>query len=98
MHYRQTFDTTDKSWTIDVAHTYDKHNTNSQSVSQTYDLLGVEIPADYFNKKTYNNSITNNLLLQSDYVRPLKWAGYKIETGVKERQPFLTATPMFTTI
>ena len=84
INYRQTFDTTDRAWTIDIAHTYDKRNNNRQSYSHSYDTLGVEIPSAFFSKKTLSNGITNNILLQSDFNTPLKWMESKIEAGVKE--------------
>jgi outer membrane receptor protein involved in Fe transport len=96
INYRQTFDTTDKAWSIDIAHTYDKRNYNGQSYSRTFDTLGVAIPSAFFNKKTLNNGITNNVLLQSDFNSPLKWEGSKIEAGVKEEiNIFNSATNVF---
>ncbi|MDB5281389.1 MAG: TonB-dependent receptor [Bacteroidota bacterium] len=84
INYRQTFDTTDRAWTIDIAHTYDKRNNNGQSYSHTYDTLGVEVPSTFFSKNTISQGVTHNILLQSDFNTPLKWMDSKIETGVKE--------------
>ncbi len=92
INYRQTFDTTDRALTIDVAHTYDEHGNHNESYSHTFDSLGLEVPASFFSKNTKNNGITHNILLQSDFNTPLKWEGSKIETGVKEEVNIFTST------
>ncbi len=85
LNYRQTFDTTDRAWTIDMAHTYNTRNNTGQSYSHAFDGPGNEIAAAYFNKQTLNHSLTHNLLLQSDFNTPLKKIpDAQIEAGVKE--------------
>ncbi len=84
INYRQTFDTTDRAWTIDVAHTYDKNANNGTNYSHVYDTTGAEMPAAYFSKQTFNQGLTHSLLLQSDFTTPFKkLADAKLEVGVK---------------
>ncbi|MBP6731493.1 MAG: TonB-dependent receptor [Chitinophagales bacterium] len=92
INYRQTFDTTDRAWTIDIAHTYDKHDNNGYNYSHAYDTSGTEMGAAYFSKQTFNEGLTHGLLLQSDFNTPFKKVpDAKLEVGVKEELNIFTS-------
>jgi outer membrane receptor protein involved in Fe transport len=91
INYRQTFDTTDRAWTIDIAHTYDKHQNDGQNFSHSFDTAGTEMPAAFFSKQTFNQGYTHSLLVQSDFNTPFKRIpDAKLEVGVKEELNIFT--------
>ena len=84
LNYRKTYDSADRQWTIDIAHTVEKPNTGSTSLSRSYDSLKNELsPLDFYSR-TRNYGTNHNILLQTDYTTPLKLKDSKLETGFKE--------------
>jgi outer membrane receptor protein involved in Fe transport len=84
LNYRKTYDSTDRTWTIDLAHTWQRSNGNSQTLSKAYDDAMNEIDSLDFYNRTHSYGVNQNILIKTDYNTPLKMEGSKIETGFKE--------------
>lgn len=84
LSYRQTFDSADHVWTIDLIHSVNKDDRNALNSSIASDSFGREIDSLDFYKRTNNGGINQNFIIKTDYSVPLKRVGSKIETGFKE--------------
>ena len=84
LSYRQTWDSADHTWTIDLIHSINKDARSGLNVSRAYDTLSDEIDTSDFYKRTDNGGFNQNFILKTDYSVPLKRVGSKIETGFKE--------------
>jgi len=82
--YRQTFDSADHQWTIDLIHSINKDDRIGINTSIASDTFGREIDSLNFYRRTNNGGFNQNFTLKTDYSVPLKRAGSKIETGFKE--------------
>jgi outer membrane receptor protein involved in Fe transport len=84
LSYRQTWDSADHTWTIDLIHSINKDDRSGLNISRAYDSLSNEIDSLDFYKRTNNGGFNQNFILKTDYSVPLKRPGSKIETGFKE--------------
>ena len=84
LSYRQTWDSADHTWTIDLIQSINKDNKNSFAISDAYDMYGNGIDSLDFYKHSNNGGFNQNYILKTDYSVPLKLVGSKIETGFKE--------------
>lgn len=84
LNYRRTFDSTDRAWTIDLAHTIQNQDSRNESISRSFDSLKNELtPFDFYNRSR-NHGTNHNLLFQTDFTTPFKLKDSKIEAGLKE--------------
>ena len=84
LNFRKTWDSTEREWTIDVAHTYLGSNNISENITSTFDTLGVEVSSAAFHKRTNNKGVNHNFLFQTDFSNPFKREDSKLEVGIKE--------------
>jgi outer membrane receptor protein involved in Fe transport len=84
LNYRRTYDSSDRAWTIDLAHTIQDQDSREHAPSLAYDNMKNELTQFDFYNATRNYGTNHNLLIQTDYNSPLKLKGTKIETGLKE--------------
>ena len=84
MNYRQTWDSADHLWTIDLIYSANKDQKTSTNTSLASDPMGYQIDSLDFYKRSDNGGINHNFIFKTDYSVPLKLAGSKIETGFKE--------------
>jgi outer membrane receptor protein involved in Fe transport len=84
LNFRKTYDSSDRAWSIDIAHTIQKQDGRSLNMSTAFDAADSAISALEFYKRTRNYGDNQNILFQTDYNTPLKAADSKLETGVKE--------------
>lgn len=84
LNYRHTWDSSDRAWTIDITHSYQQNDGNSQSLSKAYDSAKNEqYNLDFFNH-THSYGENQNVLIKTDYNTPLKLKDTRIEAGFKE--------------
>ena len=83
INYLKKYDTTDRELMVDFSHTYVRIGDNSTLQSLAYDSMGNELPAQNLYRNMYSANAINNFIFQMNYAEPLKWAGHKIETGLK---------------
>jgi outer membrane receptor protein involved in Fe transport len=84
LSYRQTWDSAEHTWTIDLIHSINKDDRTSQNISRAFDTAANEIDSLDFYKRSNNGGLNQNFILKTDYSVPLKHIGSKIETGIKE--------------
>jgi hypothetical protein len=84
LNYRRTFDSSDRAWTIDLAHTMQNQDSRNQTLSRSYDNLSNELMSLDFYNRSRNHGTNHNILLQTDYTTPFTIKDSKIETGLKE--------------
>ena len=82
-NYLKKYDTTERELMVDFSHTYVRVGDNTTLSSLAYDALGNEVPAQNLDRNMLANNSINNFIFQLNYAEPLKWAGHKLETGVK---------------
>ena len=83
INYLKKYDTTDRELMIDISHTYVSIYDNNTLNTIAYDALGNEVPDQNLTRTMVSNNGINNFVFQMDYSQPLKLAGHKIETGLK---------------
>ncbi|MCW3124372.1 MAG: hypothetical protein JWO03_30 [Bacteroidetes bacterium] len=83
LNYLKKYDSTDRELMIDVSHTYVKGTSNDYLSSRGYDPAGVELPAQSLDRAMLATNGIHNVIFKMDYSQPLKLAGHKIETGLK---------------
>ena len=84
LNYRRTFDSTDRSWTVDLAHTIQNQDSRNENISRGYDSLKNELTPYDFYSRSRNHGTNHNFLIQTDYSTPFVVKDSKIETGFKE--------------
>ncbi len=84
LNYRQTYDSADHEWTIDLIHSINKDDRTGVNSSIASDISGRELDSLDFYKRTNTAGFNQNLILQTDYTVPMKKAKAKVETGFKE--------------
>jgi outer membrane receptor protein involved in Fe transport len=84
LSYRQTFDSADHTWTIDLIHSINKDERHTLNTSIASAAMGSEIDSLDFYKRINNGGFNQNFILKTDYSIPLKHIGSKIEAGFKE--------------
>ena len=83
LNYLKKYDSTDRELMVDFSHTYVNVGSNSTLNSLAYDGVGNEVPGQNLNRNMLSNNAINNFIFQMNYAEPLKWAGHKLETGLK---------------
>jgi hypothetical protein len=84
IQYTRKFDTTEQRLDIDLNHTYVSGGNDALLNSVGYDTAGAYSAANSLQRHTNSVNGIHNMVFQLDYVHPLKkWAGNKIEAGVK---------------
>jgi len=84
LSYRQTWDSADHQWTIDLIHSINKDDRTGLNTSLAFDSLNNQIDSLNFYKRTNNGGFNQNFIFKTDYSVPLHRLGAKIETGFKE--------------
>ena len=84
LSYRQTWDSAEHTWTIDLIHSINKDDKTGLNTSLAYDSLNNQIDSLNFYKRTNNGGFNQNFILKTDYSIPLHRLHAKIETGFKE--------------
>lgn len=83
VNYLKKYDSTERELMVDFSHTYVKVGDNSTLNSLAYDATGNEMPAQNLNRNMLANNGINNFIFLLNYAEPLKLAGHKLETGLK---------------
>ncbi len=79
------FDTTGNELSASVIYSYVLGNNKAPLVSSAYDSAGNYSEVNSLLRRTDSRNNIHNVIAQLDYVYPFKkWAGHKIETGVKD--------------
>lgn len=83
INYLKKYDSTERELMVDLSHTYVKVGDNSTLNSLAYDPSGNEVPAQNLSRNMLANNSINNFIFLLNYAEPLKLAGHKLETGLK---------------
>lgn len=83
LSYQKTYDTTERSFSMNLTHTFLKGKERKQLSSLATDNAGNYDPIESLNRNTYIGKNIHNIILQFDYTQPLKAKGQKIETGMR---------------
>ncbi len=83
LNYLKKYDSTERELMIDLSHTYVYSHSDNQLNSIGYDAAGVEQPAQNLTRNMIPTNKINNVVFQLNYAEPLKRAGHKLETGLK---------------
>lgn len=83
LNYLKKYDSTERELMVDFSHTYVKVGDNTTLNSLAYDAAGNEVPLQNLRRNMLANNSINNFIFQMNYAEPLKHAGHKIETGLK---------------
>lgn len=81
--YQKKYDTTERELNVSISHTFVSARNNAHFNSLGYDEVGSFSDANSVTRNNYTKSSINNVVFQLDYVQPLKLAGHKLETGLK---------------
>ncbi|MFN8278586.1 MAG: outer membrane beta-barrel family protein [Chitinophagales bacterium] len=86
--YTHTFDSTERKITLDVSHTYVRAKSFSNLYSYGLNAALQPDAAQSLFRKSYPLNNIHNVVVQFDYVEPLKLEGFKIETGLRNETTF----------
>ena len=83
LNYLKRYDTTERELMVDISHTYVNSHSDNTLNSAGYDANGQQLNMQSLSRHMVSGNAIHNVIFQMNYAEPLKMAGHKIETGLK---------------
>ncbi len=88
INYLKKYDTTEREMMVDLSHTYVNSHSDNTLNSTGFDAAGQPLSGQSLSRRMISDNAIHNVIFQLNYAEPLKRAGHKIETGLKNETTF----------